>query len=204
MMPIARLTRLGEHLAPLQRAASPVEDASHAVPRPRRPSPAPGLVSPTTSEPTRVVIADDHAVVRAGLRAVLGTAKDIQVVGEARDGGEAVALAERLRPDVVVMDLGMAPMNGAEATAEIVARGLPCRVLILTMQAAESHLMPLLEGGAWGYLSKSAADRALVAAVRAVARGDLYLLPDAARVLAVELRHERPPGRVAQRANVVQ
>jgi len=144
-----------------------------------------------TGDRIRVVIADDHAVVRAGLRAVLGGAKDIEVVGEADDGREAIALVERLRPDVVLMDLSMAPMDGATATQEIVARGLPTRVLILTMHGADGHLMPVLERGAAGFLSKSAADRDLVAAVHAVARGDLYLLPPAARELAARLSGER-------------
>ncbi|MFL5577987.1 MAG: response regulator transcription factor [Gemmatimonadaceae bacterium] len=147
--------------------------------------------------PIRVVLADDHAVVRAGLRAVLGVARDIEVVGEAEDGREAVALAERLAPDVVVMDLTMEPMGGAEATAEIVARGLPTRVLILTVHAEEDYLMPLLEAGAAGYLVKSAADRELVEAVRAAARGDVYLKAPAARVLAGALsqRARAGPGR---------
>ena len=212
MTPTDRQARLSDHLAPRRRGATAVQETprfASRLPRPPlahplaggwtgansrpagQPSPAFGLVSPTTGNPTRVVIADDHAVVRAGLRAVLGPAKDIQVVGEAADGGEAVALAERLRPDVLVMDLSMAPMDGVAATREIVARGLPTRVMILTMEAAEGRLLPLLKCGAWGYLVKSAADRELVAAVRAVARGDIYLLPDAARALAAGLRQER-------------
>src|SRR5688500_12979935 len=116
----------------------------------------------------RVVLADDHAVVRVGLKAVLAAARDVEVVGEASDGREAVALAERLKPDVVVMDLTMGDAGGAEATAEIVKRGLPSRVLILTMHAEEDYLVPLLEAGAAGYLMKSTADRDLVDAVRTV------------------------------------
>ena len=136
----------------------------------------------------RVVLADDHTVVRAGLKAVLGTAKDIDVVGEARDGKEAVALVERFKPDVVVMDLSMAGMDGTAATKEIVAKGLATRVLILTMHPEEDYLVPLLEAGAAGYLVKSAADRELVDAVRAVAHGDTYVQPSAARALARGLR----------------
>ena len=140
----------------------------------------------------RVVLADDHAVVRAGLKAVLGAARDIDVVGEARTGAEAVALAERLRPDVVVMDLTMPEMDGAGATREIVARGLAARVLVLTMHAEEDYLVPLLEAGAAGYLMKSSADRELVDAVRAVAHGDLYVRPAAAAILARGLTKKDP------------
>ena len=132
----------------------------------------------------RVVLADDHTIVRAGLKAVLGGAKDISVVGEASNGKEAIALAERFNPDVVVMDLSMGEMDGIQATKALVAKGATPRVLILTMHAEEEYLVPLLEAGAAGYLVKSAADRELVDAVRAVARGDLYVRPSAARVLA--------------------
>jgi DNA-binding NarL/FixJ family response regulator len=133
----------------------------------------------------RVLLADDHAVVRAGLRAVLRGAPDIEVVGEASGGDEAVLLAERLAPHVVVMDLTMAAGDGLSATRAIADRGLPARVLMLTMHEEEDYLLPALEAGAAGYLVKSAADRELVAAVRAVAHGDApYVRPSAARVLA--------------------
>lgn len=145
-----------------------------------------------TSDLIRVVLADDHTVVRAGLKAVLGTAKDIDVVGEAKDGREAVALVDRFKPDVVVMDLSMAGMDGTAATKEIVAKGVETRVLILTMHPEEDYLVPLLEAGAAGYLVKSAADRELVDAVRAVAKGDIYVRPTAARVLAKGLTRKDP------------
>ncbi|MCC6928768.1 MAG: response regulator transcription factor [Gemmatimonadaceae bacterium] len=145
-----------------------------------------------TSDLIRVVLADDHTVVRAGLKAVLGTAKDIDVVGEAKDGREAIALVDRFKPDVVVMDLSMAGMDGTAATKEIVAKGVSTRVLILTMHPEEDYLVPLLEAGAAGYLVKSAADRELVDAVRAVAKGDVYVRPTAARVLAKGLTKKDP------------
>jgi DNA-binding NarL/FixJ family response regulator len=132
----------------------------------------------------RVVLADDHAVVRAGLKAVLGAAKDISVVSEASNGREAVAIAERARPDVIVMDLSMGDVDGLAATKEIVAKGLETRVLVLTMHGEEQYLVKALEAGAAGYLVKSAADRELVDAVRAVARGDMYVQPSAGRILA--------------------
>jgi DNA-binding NarL/FixJ family response regulator len=140
----------------------------------------------------RVVLADDHAVVRAGLKAVLRTARDIDVIGEAADGRSGVALVERLKPDVIVMDLSMGEMDGTAATKEIVSKGLPTRVLVLTMHSEEEYLVPLLEAGAAGYLVKSAADRELVDAVRAVARGDVYVRPAAARVLAKGLTQKDP------------
>lgn len=132
----------------------------------------------------KVVLADDHAIVRAGLKAVLGSARDIMVIGEASDGGQAIAMAERLKPDVVVMDLSMGEIDGITATKAIAAKGPTPRVLVLTMHAEEEYLIPLLEAGAAGYLVKSAADRELVDAVRAVAKGDVYVRPSAARVLA--------------------
>jgi DNA-binding NarL/FixJ family response regulator len=140
----------------------------------------------------RVILADDHTVVRRGLKAVLGTAKDIEVIGEAKNGREAIALAERFKPDVVVMDLDMDEMGGADALKEIVAKGLPCRVLVLTMHAEEEYLVPLLESGAAGYLVKSVADRELVDAVRAVANGDMYVGQSAAHVLAKRLTRKDP------------
>ena len=140
----------------------------------------------------RVVLVDDHAVVRAGLKAMLRAARDIEVVGEASDGRAGVGLAERLKPEVIVMDLSMGELDGAGATREIVSKGLPTRVLVLTMHDEDEYLVPLLEAGAAGYLVKSAADRELVDAIRAVARGDVYVRPAAARVLARGLTQKDP------------
>jgi DNA-binding NarL/FixJ family response regulator len=140
----------------------------------------------------RVVLADDHAVVRAGLKAVLSGAKDIEVVAEAKNGVEAVAMAERFKPDVLVMDLSMPELDGTGATREIVEKKLLTRVLVLTMHAEEDYLVPLMEAGAAGYLVKSAADRELVDAVRAIAHGDVYVRPSAARVLAKNLTKKDP------------
>ena len=138
----------------------------------------------------RVVLVDDHAVVRAGLKAVLGSAKDIQVIGEGSTGKDAISLADRLDPDVIVMDLSMGEMDGAEATKELVAKAARAKVLILTMHAEDAYLVPLLEAGASGYLVKSAADRELIDAVRAVAHGDIYMQPSAARALAQRIQRK--------------
>lgn len=132
----------------------------------------------------RVVLADDHMVVRAGLKAVLSGARDIDVVGEASNGKEAIALVDRLHPHVVVMDLSMAEMDGLTATREITTKPEPPKVLVLTMHGEEEYLVQVLEAGASGYLVKNAADRELVDAIRAVSRGDMYVQPSAGRVLA--------------------
>jgi two-component system, NarL family, response regulator NreC len=132
----------------------------------------------------RVILADDHLVVRAGLKALLGTSKDIEVVGEASNGRDAIALIERVSPHVAVMDLDMPQMDGLTATKEIVEKNLPTRVLILTMHTEDEFLVNLLEAGAAGYLVKNAADRELADAVRAVAAGDSYVQASAARALA--------------------
>ncbi|MGK2935143.1 MAG: response regulator [Gemmatimonadaceae bacterium] len=138
----------------------------------------------------RVVLADDHMVVRAGLKAVLSGARDIDVVGEASNGKEALALADRLHPHVVVMDLSMAEMDGLTATRELVTRSNPPKVLVLTMHGEEEYLVQVLEAGASGYLVKNAADRELVDAIRAVARGDMYVQPSAGRILARGLKKD--------------
>jgi len=142
----------------------------------------------------RVVLIDDHQIVRAGLKAVLSTAKDITVVGEGGTGKDAVALASRVDPHVIVMDLSMPDMDGLTATRELQKAnalrtqtpGEPMtrRVLVLTMHTEDEHLVALLEVGAGGYLLKSVAERELVDAVRTVAAGDVYVQPTAARALA--------------------
>jgi DNA-binding NarL/FixJ family response regulator len=138
----------------------------------------------------RVLLVDDHAVVRAGLKAVLGAAPDVDVVGEASDGAIALDLVTRLSPDVVVMDLTMEEMDGIATTRALLERENAPKVLVLTMHAEEEYLIPVLEAGASGYLMKSAADRQLLDAVRTVARGDMYVSPNAARVLARGVRQK--------------
>ncbi len=131
----------------------------------------------------RVVLVDDHAIVRTGLKAVLGAAPEIEVVGEAAGGIEALALLARLPANVVVMDISMAEGDGIMATRAI-TRGestADTRVLVLTMHAEEAYLSAVMDAGASGYLVKSAADRELVEAVRVVARGETYVHPTAVR-----------------------
>src|SRR6476646_3584580 len=138
----------------------------------------------------RVILVDDHNVVRAGLKAVLGTAKDIEVIGEGSTGRDAISLAERLDPDVIVMDLSVGEVECTKATKQLVGKNARSKVLILSMHAEDSYLVPLLEAGASGYLVKSAADRELIDAVRAVAHGDVYMQPSAARALAQRIQRK--------------
>jgi len=135
----------------------------------------------------RVMLADDHAVVRAGLKSVIASARDMVIVGEASTGREAVTLAQELKPDIIVMDLSMPELDGTAATREIVAGDSGSRVLILTMHAEDQYLVPVIEAGASGFLVKTDADRELVNAIRAVAHGDVYVRPTAARFLAKKL-----------------
>ena len=137
----------------------------------------------------RVLLVDDHDVVRLGLRTLLGAAPDVEVVGEAADGDAAVAQAAALAPDVVVMDLSMAGTDGVAATRELARRraaadGAGPQVLVLTMHNEEDYLIPLLEAGALGYVVKSAASTELLEAVRTVAAGRTFVRAEAARVLA--------------------
>ena len=139
---------------------------------------------PVSSETIRVVLVDDHTLVREGLRLLLRTAPDIAVIGEADNGAGALAIAQRLAPDVVVLDLDMPGTDGAQALHEL-QEALPAvRVLILTMHAEQERLLPLLEGGASGYLTKEAATRDLIEAIRVVATGEVYVRPTTARLLA--------------------
>ena len=136
----------------------------------------------------RVVLADDHVVLRAGLRALLEAEMGIEVVGEASTGDEAVDLVRELKPTIVVMDLSMPGSGGLEATRRIVALELDTRVLVLTMHAEEEYLVPVLEAGASGYLTKTTADRSLIEAIRIVARGEVFLPPHATNLLLREYK----------------
>jgi two-component system response regulator NreC len=136
------------------------------------------------NETIRVLLVDDHTMVREGLRLLLRTAPDVAVIGEADNGVTAVANARRLVPDVVVLDLDMPSGNGMTAVREL-KQSLPnVRVLILTMHSEHDRLLPLLEAGARGYLTKEAASSDLVDAIRVVANGEVYVRPSAARLLA--------------------
>jgi two-component system, NarL family, response regulator NreC len=135
----------------------------------------------------RILLADDHAVLRAGLRALLSAQGDLEVVGEASDGAEAIRLTQSLRPDVVVMDIGMPGVSGIDAAARI-KRDLPkTKVLILSMHDDRGYLRQVLRAGASGYVLKRAADTDLLAAIRAAARGEVFLDPALAKALVDEV-----------------
>jgi len=131
----------------------------------------------------RVVVADDHAVVRGGLEQLLSTASDIELVASASGGGEAVELVARERPDVVLMDLSMPEVDGAEATRRILVSDPAARVVVLTSFADDRHIAEALRAGAIGYVLKHAEPDELLGAIRAAAAGDAPLDPKAARVL---------------------
>jgi NarL family two-component system response regulator LiaR len=140
----------------------------------------------------RVVIADDHPIVRQGLRSYLSSRQGIEVVGEAADGEQAVARAARLRPDVVLVDLVMPVLDGIGAIERILARDPDARVLVLTSFASEDQLLPALRAGAVGYLLKDVEPAELERAVRAAAAGEAVLDPAVTARVLREVR--RPPG----------
>jgi two-component system, NarL family, response regulator LiaR len=141
--------------------------------------------------PIRVLLVDDHAVVRKGLRALLDREPGLEVVGEAETGEQAVLAAERLRPDVVLMDLEMPGMGGIEATRLISASEPASRLVVLTSHAAEEDVFPALKAGAQGYLLKHSPPEDVLQAIRQAHRGETALHPAIARMVLQELR--RPP-----------
>lgn len=142
-------------------------------------------------EAIRVILVDDHAMVREGLSIILRSAPDIVVVGEAATGGAAIELAQRAAPQVVILDLDM-PGGDGESTLRRLRQTLPLvRVLILTMFAEEERLVSVLEGGAHGYLTKDAASSDLIEAIRVVAAGEVYVRAAAARLLATAFVAQR-------------
>ena len=153
---------------------------------------------PARIDPIRVILVDDHQLVRAGLKSVLHASADITVVGEAAGGDEAVALATRMHPEVVVMDLEMPEGDGLTATRRLRDVAPDIRVLIVTMYEERDRLLGVLKAGARGFLSKSAAERELGEAIRVVASGDVYVRPAVARALADSTEtspHERTDAR---------
>ncbi|MFG1627546.1 response regulator [Kribbella sp. NPDC049227] len=139
----------------------------------------------------RVLIADDHAIVRAGLSQLIGTADDLELVGAADDGDQAVTMAAELRPDVVLMDLSMPGTDGVAATGRIVAADSSVRVVVLTSFSDQTRILDALQAGAEGYLLKHSEPEVILAGIREVMAGGSPLDPKAARVL---LTHRRNPG----------
>ena len=157
-----------------------------------------------TSVPLRVVLADDHTVMRAGLVALLGSEPTLDIVGEASNGREAVALVERLHPDVALLDLRMPVLDGVGATTEIVAGPAPTRVLILTTYDTDADIERGVEAGATGYLLKDATREQLVEAIHAASRGETVLAPRVAQRLVAKMRRPAPVTLTARESDVLE
>ncbi|MEU5997560.1 MULTISPECIES: response regulator transcription factor [unclassified Streptomyces] len=151
----------------------------------------------------RIVLADDHPVVREGLRAMLSAEPDLDVVAEASSGPRAEALAAELRPDIVLMDLRMPGGGGADSIERMAAAGLPCRVIVLTTYENDRDILRAVEAGAAGYLLKDLARGELAEAVRAAARGETVLAPSVAARLVDQLRARPERPRLAERETAV-
>lgn len=142
------------------------------------------------SEPIRILLADDHAVLRAGLRLLLSSQEGWTVVGEAETGTEALTLAEKLQPDLILLDLSLPALNGLDALPALRRLAPTAKILILTMHDDRQYLRQALKTGASGYVLKKAADVELLSAVRAVMRGEVYVHPSMTRALLEDLLPE--------------
>ncbi|OKJ73946.1 response regulator [Streptomyces sp. CB02460] len=157
-----------------------------------------------TPAPLRIVLADDHTVMRAGLVALLGSEPTLDIVGEASNGREAVDLVGRLRPDVALLDLRMPVLDGVGATTEIVAGPAPTRVLILTTYDTDADIERGVEAGATGYLLKDATREQLVDAIHAASRGETVLAPRVAQRLVAKMRRPAPVALTARESDVLE
>ncbi|MEU8614845.1 response regulator transcription factor [Actinoplanes sp. NPDC048791] len=151
----------------------------------------------------RLILVDDHPVVRHGIRGMLEAEPDLSVVGEASSGPEGVALAAELRPDIVLMDLRMPGGDGVEATAQIVATVPGVRVMVLTTYESDRDILRAIEAGAGGYLLKDASPAELAEGVRAAARGETVLAPSVASTLVRQVRSPAPPALSARETEVL-
>jgi len=141
-----------------------------------------------TDNKIRIVLADDHLVLRAGLRALLNSEPDMQVVGEASDGSEAMQQVEQHQPDVLVLDLMMPNVKGIDIIEKLTARYPNTRILVLTMHADTQYIRHVLKVGGAGYVLKSSADTELITAIREIASGNSYLTPEATKILLADYR----------------
>jgi len=152
-------------------------------------------VNESREPPIRVLLVDDHAVVRKGLRALLEREAGLEVIGEAQDGDQAVKAVERLRPDVILMDLEMPGVGGIEATLRITETHPDAKVVVLTSHAAEEDVFPVLKAGAVGYLLKHSAPEDVLHAIRQAYRGETVLHPAIARMVLHELHRPAQPSK---------
>lgn len=141
----------------------------------------------------RIVLADDHAVVRQGFRLILNQEPDMQVIGEAGNGKEAVELVFRLKPDILILDIAMVGMNGVEATRLVCQNTPECKVLVLSMHRDAVYVRETLRSGAAGYILKDSIDQDLLSAIRAVAAGGSFLSPEVARTVLDDYRQVEDP-----------
>ena len=132
---------------------------------------------------TRLLLVDDHAVVRSGLRMLLENERDVEIVGEASSASEAIEAAVRLKPNVILMDIGLPDLSGIDATREIKKRSPDVAIVALTIHEDEEYFFKMLEAGAAGYVPKRAAPEELLTAIRAAATGQVYLYPSLAKLL---------------------
>jgi DNA-binding NarL/FixJ family response regulator len=139
-------------------------------------------------EKIRVLVTDDHAIVRDGISALLALTGDIEVVGEATNGREALEVVSKLAPDIVIMDMAMPLMDGLEATRRIHKDSPATKVIVLTQYQDKEYVLPVIEAGASGFISKAAAASELTSAIRSVYRGDSFLSPSIAKVLVDDYR----------------
>ncbi|MBI2857821.1 MAG: response regulator transcription factor [Chloroflexi bacterium] len=150
----------------------------------------------------RILIVDDHAIMRDGIRALLSLHSDVEIVGEASEGKEAIEKATELLPDVVVMDIGMPEMDGLEATRRIMKKSPKTKVLVLTQHDNREYVLSAIKAGATGYVPKRALGTELVSAIRTVQNGDSFLYPSAAAALIEDYLHqvdEEPYDRLTDR-----
>lgn len=161
------------------------------------------MTAETTTPPLRIILADDHTVMRAGLVALLSSEPTVEIVGEAGDGREAVRLVGELRPDVALLDLRMPVLDGVGATLEIVAGEGPTRVLILTTYDTDADIERGVEAGATGYLLKDATREQLVEAIHSASRGETVLAPRVAQRLVARMRRPVPVTLTARESEVL-